>query len=283
MSDQVLHCQLAEVEATINALCSDDAISLSNIVRDHFGSGGSRVRARLALQSGQSLNLPQDVCISLAAGCELLHNASLIHDDLQDRDMVRRDAPTVWAAHGENTAICAGDLMLSAAYAAFAQTGTKASDVIMHAHHRVAQVICGQCDDLRLGGSCADPETYEQIAAAKSGPLLALPLELALIVAGRKDLVNAAKRAATMFAIAYQILDDLTDVTRDSEKGSMNAVNVYALSGSKNPRESACNLAIDRLDLFEQFVSELPAGMIQALVQRAEPIRNALTRQLEAA
>jgi geranylgeranyl diphosphate synthase, type I len=282
MSEQELHCQLAEVEAAIGALCTDEARPLRNIVRDHFGSGGSRVRARLALQSGHSLDLPPRICIYLAAGCELLHNASLIHDDLQDRDTMRRDAPAVWAAHGENAAICAGDLMLSAAYAAFAQVGPKAGQIIMHAHHRVAQVIGGQCDDLRLGGSCADPETYERIAAAKSGPLLALPLELALIVAGREDLVDAAKRAATMFAIAYQILDDLTDVERDVEKGSLNAVGVHALSGSKNPRESACKLAIDRLDSFEQFVRELPAGMAQALVQRTEPIRKALSRQLEA-
>lgn len=283
MSGNELDSQLAEVEAVIGTLCAHEASPLDDVVRDHFSAGGSRVRARLALEAGNALGLDARTSVMLAAGCELLHNASLIHDDLQDRDPLRRDAPAIWAAHGENTAICAGDLMLSAAYAALAQTGPMAGRLITHAHHRVAHVIAGQCDDLRLGGSCVDPDVYEQVAAAKSGPLLALPLELSLIVAGRDDLVDWAKRAATLFAIAYQMLDDICDAARDAEKGSLNAVNVQGRIGAANPREHIRKLALERLDSFEQFVRELPEGLARALAQRAAPIRTALSKQFESA
>lgn len=283
MTDDELHSLLAKVEAFMGTLCTGEPGLLRGIIGDHFSAGGSRVRARLALEAGHALGLPQSICIALAGGCELLHNASLVHDDLQDRDAMRRNAPSMWAAHGEDAAICAGDLMLSASYAAFAQAGPKSAQMITHAHCRVAQVIAGQCDDLRLGGRCIDPEVYERVAAAKSGPLLALPLELALIAADHEPLVNAARRAATLFAIAYQMLDDLADADRDATNGSLNAVAVYAAMGSPDPRRAVRQKAIERLDAFAQFAAELPNGLAQTLVARATPIRLALGIQPETA
>lgn len=283
MTDNEQASLLAKVEALIETLCTGEADALAGIVRHHFSAGGNRVRARIALQAGQALGLSQSICVALASGCELLHNASLVHDDLQDRDGIRRNAPSMWLAHGEDIAICAGDLMLSAAYAAFAQVGPKAAAMIAHAHRRVAHVISGQCEDLRLGGRCDDPEAYERIAAAKSGPLLALPLELALIAAGRESLLGAAKRASTLFAIAYQMLDDLSDADRDAANGSLNAVAVYAAKGITDPRRAVRDTAMARLDAFEQAAAELPAGLAHLLIARAQSIRSALGLQPETA
>lgn len=283
MTDNELASLLAKVEALIDTLCTGEPGSLAGIVRDHFSAGGSRVRARIALQAGQALGLSQSICIALASGCELLHNASLVHDDLQDRDGMRRNAPSMWLAHGEDIAICAGDLMLSAAYAAFAHAGPKSAAMISHVHLRVAHVISGQCEDLRLGGRCDDPEVYERIAAAKSGPLLALPLELALIAAGLEPLLETAKRAATLFAIAYQMLDDLGDADRDATNDSLNAVAVYAAKGIANPRRAVRETAVERLAAFEQVAAQLPAGLAQSLVLRVGPIKQALGMQPETA
>jgi geranylgeranyl diphosphate synthase, type I len=283
MTDNELASLLTKVEALIDTLCTGEPGSLAGIVRNHFSAGGSRVRARIALQAGSALGLSQTICVALASGCELLHNASLVHDDLQDRDGMRRNAPSMWLAHGEAIAICAGDLMLSSAYAALAQAGPKAASMITHVHLRVAHVVSGQCEDLRLGGTCNDPEAYEQIAAAKSGPLLALPLELALIAAGREPLLGAASRAATLFAIAYQMLDDLGDADRDAANGSLNAVAVYAAKGITNPRRAVREAAVARLEAFEQTAAELPAGLAHSLVARAAPIRLALGLQPETA
>ena len=64
----------------------------------HLNAGGQRIRSRLAVDSAHCLGLTARDGIALAATAELLHNASLIHDDLQDRDKVRRDCATVWVA-----------------------------------------------------------------------------------------------------------------------------------------------------------------------------------------
>ena len=70
------------------------------------------------MHAGLALGLSEPDVLCLAASAELLHNASLVHDDLQDQDGMRRGAPAVWKKYGSNVAICTGDLMLSAAYAA---------------------------------------------------------------------------------------------------------------------------------------------------------------------
>ena len=74
----------------------------------HLNGGGQRIRSRLAPDSAHCLGLTPRDGIALAATAELLHNASLIHGDLQARDQVRRGCPPVWVAYGEETAICAG-------------------------------------------------------------------------------------------------------------------------------------------------------------------------------
>ena len=84
----------------------------------HLRSGGRRVRARLAIQACSALGLSEDDALCIAAVVELLHNASLIHDDLQDQEKLRHGCVTVWTKFGTNVAICTGDLMLSAAYGA---------------------------------------------------------------------------------------------------------------------------------------------------------------------
>jgi len=283
MTNDDINGLLPHVEALMNALCTREPGKLQDIVSEHFYAGGSRVRARLALEAGLALGLSKSISVALAGGCELLHNASLVHDDLQDRDEMRRNAPSMWAAHGEDVAICGGDLMLSAAYAAMAQAGPHAVQLITHAHRRVAEVIEGQCQDLRLGGHCADAQAYERVAAAKSGPLLALPIELALIAAGKAPLVDAARRAATLFALAYQMLDDLADAGHDATNGSLNAVAVHATLGMADPRESVRRTALARLEAFELAARELPAGIAQTLVLRAQAIKHALGAQLEPA
>ncbi|MBC7455525.1 MAG: polyprenyl synthetase family protein [Massilia sp.] len=184
----------------------------------HLRSGGQRVRARLAIHAGLSLQLAQGDIVALASCAELLHNASLIHDDLQDRDMLRHGVASVWSAFGDNTAICAGDLMLAAAYGALGEFSQAARlpALLKLTLERTARAIGGQCVDL-AGPARNDMASYEAMAMAKSGALLSLPTELALLAAGRLDALAGAKRAAESFAVGYQIVDDIDDIDIDSE------------------------------------------------------------------
>jgi geranylgeranyl diphosphate synthase type II len=236
----------------------------------HLSAGGSRVRAHLALHACRALAVPGDVATSIAAACELLHNASLVHDDLQDRDAQRRGQDAVWRAYGDATAICCGDLLLSAAYGALIGAGPSAGVLLQATHRRVSAVIRGQCHDLAQQGrrlACLD--TYEQVAAGKSGPLLVLPLELALRVAGRDDAVELAEQAGALFAVGYQAADDLDDVERDAISEELNVVAVLAALGHSSPLDAARELAIDRFERCAAAAAGLPSGSGERLGAQA--------------
>lgn len=261
---------IRQVEQRMLELVFPDMGEAASAAAQHLSAGGSRVRARLALHAGRALGLSPRDTIAIAAACELLHNASLVHDDLQDRDAQRRGQDAVWRRHGDAVAICTGDLLLSAAYGALAGTGAAAGSLIARMHRRVGAVIRGQCEDLALqGGRLGALPAYEQVASGKSAPLLILPLELALVLAGRYDAINIAEDAGTRFAIGYQVADDLDDVERDALNEELNIVAVLAAAGEAQPRQAARELAIRRFDEARAAAAALPGGSGGLLVEQS--------------
>jgi geranylgeranyl diphosphate synthase type I len=221
---------LSEVDTLMAVLLSGHSGSACAAALEHVSSPGKQVRARLALHSARSLGLDLQSAVAIAAASELIHNASLVHDDIQDGSDLRRGSSTIWARHGRDIAICAGDLMISAAYAALAQVGgPHVSRALARLHERISQVIHGQVSDLASRDVASTTFfQYRTIAVAKSAPLLGLPLELSLIHAGRLDCLVQAERAADAFALAYQMADDVEDVESDMANGSLNAVIILA-------------------------------------------------------
>lgn len=221
---------ISEVDSLMAVLLSGHSGSACAAALEHLSSPGKQVRARLALHSARSLGLDLRSAVAIAAASELIHNASLVHDDIQDGSDLRRGISTLWARHGRDVAICAGDLMISAAYAALAQVGgPHVPHAVARMHARISQVIHGQVSDLAARDSSATTFfQYRTIAVDKSAPLLGLPVELSLILAGRLDCLVQAERAADAFALAYQMADDLEDVESDMASGSLNAVAIFA-------------------------------------------------------
>ncbi len=217
---------LDEVEKVMRYLVVREELNGRDLMSDsaraavgHLAAGGQRVRARLALGTGAALSLASKDSIALAATAELLHNASLVHDDLQDRENHRRGNPTVWAEFGDEVAICVGDLLLSAAYSSLAVVSDTRllPDLIALVHARTALVVRGQCAEFSAKGQqVTDMAVYERIALGKSGALLSLPLELALTASGKKEWMGVARRAAEAFGIGYQIIDDIEDIESDA-------------------------------------------------------------------
>ena len=258
---------LARVERRMLALCDVPEGILRSAVEHHLQSGGGRVRARLALDVSAALARPETEAIALAAACELLHNASLIHDDLQDR----RGQPAVWAKFGTETAICAGDLMLSAAYGALAVLGEKAAPLLTHIHKCTVLTIQGQTKDL-VGAQRANITftEYEAIAVGKSGPLLSLPIELALHLAGANEHIPVARKAINSFALGYQMLDDLEDADADAISGEVNAVAILASSGAGTARYTVRDRALMHLDRATDFSRTLPGALPEIIARYAD-------------
>lgn len=249
----------------------------------HFNSGGRRIRASLALETAQCLRLPKRDCITLAVASELVHNASLIHDDIQDQDTLRRGVETVWSKYGKNTAICTGDFLLSAAYAALAAYSVQriTPKLIRLAHSCITDAIHGQCEDLAVRGRpMVSFAEYEKIAVAKSGSLLAMPLGLAFVAADHGSWVATAKRAAEALAIGYQIIDDIADVSIDAAQGtrvhSLNAVLALQYEGyGVDAQDIALQRAVEHLGSAIVMAEALPSNSGGPLIAIANKLRAA--------
>lgn len=262
----------------------------------HLSAGGQHVRARLALHAGSCLGLGVEDSQTLAAACELLHNASLVHDDLHDRDAERRGQPSLWHKFGDDVAICAGDLLLSAAYLALSQFDRVARlpDLFALMHSRVAGAVRGQCTELRLpmsGGINIDD--FKKIALAKSGALLSLPTELVLVATGNSDALTQAQQAAESFAVGYQIYDDLLDVESDAARhaiknpdqnqhGISSVCNIVLIlqadPACTNARDAAAKIGLQHLLLAASTSTGLPSfsgGALHSMaMQLHEKLRN---------
>jgi len=193
-------------------------------VRYHLSTGGNRVRVTLGLDAARALDLPSRVAEACACGPELLHNASLVHDDLQDNDASRRGHPSVWQRFGPAAAISVGDVMISAAFATAAYH-PDAERAIRLLHESIIRTARGQARDLmkpRL-----DLASYRELAAEKTGPLIALPVRLAMAAAGETGDDIAVEIGDTL-AFAYQVLDDIRDRDTDLAAGRINLCHLLA-------------------------------------------------------
>jgi geranylgeranyl diphosphate synthase type II len=191
-----------------------------------IGTRGSLLRARLALASCHSFNCSQEYAVAAASACELIHNASLVHDDLLDGDQLRRGQPTVWKRHGKGVALCAGDLLLCTAFAVASglEDAQQSRFLTQHLATMTGRVIVGQSIEIAPRDSNVRPRfrAYLDAAKAKTVPLIQLPLMTGAIAANADQQVrDTLKRFAEAVGLAYQIIDDLDDLVEvESEKES---------------------------------------------------------------
>ncbi len=193
--------------------------TLGAIVREHLDGGGKRVRMRLALECAAALGVDPRMAVPVAVACELLHNATLIHDDLQDGDVVRRGRPTVWSLHGSAQAINAGDLLLILPTLALLELSTSSTRAQLCGvlARRAAATACGQAQELAmLATETLDWASYEAAAVGKTGQILAIPFEAAAVLAGLDaDAARAVGDEAARLGLAYQVADDVLDLYGD--------------------------------------------------------------------
>lgn len=223
-SDQV---ELDATEALMLELCSGSRLDrLGTALWEHVGSGGKRLRARLAIAAGTSLGANPEDLVPWAAACELLHNATLVHDDLQDRDTVRRGREALWVRHGEAQAINAGDLALMLPTLAL-RRGEGWSDGL---RWRLAEGIAAHAEAIVRGQALEldllprehlDWSHYRHAVVGKTSALFALPVYGAALIAGRS--VEEATELAGAFGdigVLFQVQDDVLDLYGDKGRGA---------------------------------------------------------------
>ncbi len=191
-------------------------------VRYVLDGGGKRVRPALVLLTAEAYGAAaaRERALPAALAVEVFHNFTLVHDDIMDHAPTRRGRPTVHERWDEPTAILAGDLMMGLAYDLLARTDGADLGRLARAFYRMVARLCeGQSLDLQFESrEAVTVDEYLDMIDRKTGALLELSLELGGLVGGADDEALAAlRRAAHALGRAFQIQDDLLDLTAESD------------------------------------------------------------------
>ena len=202
--------------------------SIHQAMRHSVFAGGKRLRPILCMEAARMIagRVPPGA-EELGAALEMLHTYSLIHDDLPalDNDDLRRGRPTCHKAFGEATAILAGDALQTRAYEVLARLECPAEarvDIIAEvarATGTIGGMIGGQVMDLEAQHTRADAQTLEYIHCSKTGALLTASVVTGGMYAGATEAQIAGLRGfGENIGLAFQIVDDVLDVTQTSEQ-----------------------------------------------------------------
>jgi len=184
---------------------------------------GKMARARLMLLCARSLGVLGEQAAALASGVEMVHNASLLHDDVVDQTSMRRSARALHKTHGNKMAIMTGDLCFA-----------RAMELICRADHlRVYRAVSRAVVDLSAGqlsewlnanNASFTVENYFEIVDKKTGSLISLCLELPGILAdlGEEEICDL-RRAGLLLGRAFQVADDLLDLAPESDRTGKDA------------------------------------------------------------
>ena len=195
----------------------------------HLHSGGSRLRAKISLCLGKKADINPATNYPLAATVEVLHQASLLLDDLQEGDLYRRGKTSVWNEFGEATAINLALALIAKSYLYINEIEDTYHPLTMllqkHISETISKTVAGQQEDLQgVERNISYPE-YEQVAREKSGPLFALPFKLIMTLLNENTYhMKKCDDIASIFGVAYQLADDLND--RKQKKSSLNGIGV---------------------------------------------------------
>lgn len=238
-----------------NILSRGDSL-LFKAMRYSVLGGGKRFRPLCLLSSGQEFGVRLEDALPFACAVELIHNYSLIHDDLpsMDNDDLRRGKPTCHKAFGENVALLAGDALLTLAFEIPA-----AAQLELNPHTKKERAIAelgryagtdgmigGQLLDITLTPEAISQDLFHELVRKKTGALITVSVRIGAILGGADD---SQMEAITLYGekigLAFQTRDDLLDSMEDERKADIYRPNSVSLFGYDR--------AVERL---EAFVSE---------------------------
>jgi geranylgeranyl diphosphate synthase type I len=245
---------LAAVEGELQQLVNQyvptvlESIELHSMLAYHMGwegpgagpeAQGKRIRPLLVMLTTASLGSPWQISLPAAAAVELIHNFSLIHDDIQDQGHLRRNRPTLWVKWGIPQAINAGDTMFTLAQLAILQLEKTANSVIAL---RASHLLNKACIDLTLGQYLdlsyeakhdLTLKDYWPMIGGKTAALLSTCTELGAVISGAsEEICSAFRDFGRYLGLAFQVQDDFLGIWGKTDQiGKSNKTDL--ISGKK--------------------------------------------------
>ena len=254
--------------------------SIHEAMRYSLLAGGKRLRPVLVMAAAEAVGGDRHTILPFAIAAELIHTYTLIHDDLPalDNDDLRRGKPTNHKVFGEAIAILAGDALLTQAFIIMTRAAgmeTVPPESILKATHEMAGalgstgMIGGQVVDLESEGKKINSETLEYIHIYKTGFLIRACIRCGGVLSqASKGQLSSLSSFGAHIGLAFQIIDDILDITGDQEKlgkdiGSDLTKNkatypaLYGLEESKRKAEELVEESIDCLNEFDDRANPL--------------------------
>ena len=219
--------RLAEVEAALSHWVAEDAPErLSDAMRYAVLDGGKRLRPLLVLAACEAVDGNAEAALRAACAVELIHAYSLVHDDMpcMDNDVLRRGKPTVHVKFGEAGALLAGDALQALAFELLAPEGDAVPASIQANLCRLLAraaghegMAGGQAIDLASVGLALDEDALRRMHRMKTGALLQGSVEMGAVCgAPTPAVLDALRGYGAALGLAFQVVDDILDVTQDS-------------------------------------------------------------------
>jgi len=258
---------------------NEEPPTMHRAMRYSVFAGGKRVRPILIVAAGETLGGARDTLLHLGAAVEMMHTYSLIHDDLPalDNDDLRRGRPTCHKVFGDAIAILAGDALMTRSYQVLSElpnvpdaTRLAILKEIAYATGTVEGMIGGQVVDLESEGKPISASVLEYIHRSKTGALLTACTRCAALAAGANAAqLNALTEFGRKIGLAFQVIDDILDLTTSSDKLGKTA-------GKDQKVKKATYPALYGIEASRCKAQELIHDAVEAvrdLGSRAEPLR----------
>jgi len=179
-----------------------------------LSAGGKRIRPTITILIGKMLSAPKQELLRLAAAIELLHTATLVHDDLIDSSLLRRGSPTLNSQWSTGATVLTGDFLFACAAKLAAETNSV--EVMRLFSQTLVVIVNGEITQLFDGNNETDRQKYFNRIYAKTASLFETSAATAAMISSTDDrVVEKMKRFGHEIGMAFQIVDDILDITGD--------------------------------------------------------------------
>jgi geranylgeranyl pyrophosphate synthase len=211
-----IQVDLREVETLLHAQADDAHPDLSAALVHLLSSGGKRIRPAVCLLTGHMFDAPHDKLLTLATSVEMLHTATLVHDDLIDGALLRRGMPTLNAHWSPAATILTGDYMFARAAKLAAESDNL--PLMKLFAETLATIVSGELTQLFAARGVISRENYNKRIYAKTASLFEMTTQAAALIGhGNEARVETMQQFGYHLGMAFQIVVDILDFTGEQE------------------------------------------------------------------